>query len=95
MFGKTFGPRRLTATFVCLIANAGHSRCSKEDDKKPSKDFTSFLNGLGDKDGGMFEKVREAATSLNGNKEIDFKSLFDSSNVRKVFESGTPGEVHK
>jgi hypothetical protein len=95
MFGKTFGPRRLTATFVCLIANAGHSRCSKEDDKKPSNDFTSFLNGLGDKDGGMFEKVREAATSLNGNKEIDFKGLFDSSNVRKVFESGMPGEVHQ
>jgi hypothetical protein len=88
----TPGSRRFTATVFCVLAQASKTKCTKEDDKKPT-DFTAFLNKVGDSKGDVFEKLKEAAKGINGNNEIDFGSMLDSKNVRKVFENGIPGQV--
>lgn len=86
------GSRRFTATVFCVLAQASNTRCTKDDDKKPT-DFTAFLNKVGENKSDVFEKLKEAAMGLNGNKEMDFGSMLDSKNVRKIFENGVPGQV--
>ena len=88
------GSRRFTATVFCVLAQASKTKCTKEDDKKPT-DFTAFLNKVGENKSDVFEKLKEAAMGLNGNNEIDFGSMLDSKNVRKIFENGVPGQVCK
>ena len=90
---RAYGSRRLAATVVYVLAQSGRTKCSKEDDKKPTSDFSAFINKLGDKDGDIVSKLKEAAKGFSGDKPMDFSSMLDGTNVRKVFESGMPGEV--
>jgi hypothetical protein len=90
---RAYGSRRLAATVVCVLAQSGRTKCSKEDDKKPPSDFSAFINKLGDKEGDIMSKMKEAAKNFSGEKTTDFSSMLDGTHVRKIFESGMPGEV--
>lgn len=90
---RAYGSRRLAATVVYVLAQSGRTKCSKEDDKKPTSDFSAFINKLGDKDGDILSKLKDAAKDFTGDKPTDFSSMLDGTKVRKIFESGMPGEV--